>query len=116
VPAECPDGGPGVFIYNGKQPLCGLQPFGFEAAEQVEELLDLKPAVTEAACSARRRSPTGVEPPEKGARGRACSYNGKQPLCGLQPFGFEAAEQVEELLDPDHGDLIRGSRIRSGRA
>jgi aspartyl-tRNA synthetase len=33
-------------------------------------------------------------------------YNGKQPLCGLQPFGFEAAEQVEEVLDPDHGDLI----------
>ncbi|KAJ5824160.1 Nucleic acid-binding OB-fold [Penicillium robsamsonii] len=33
-------------------------------------------------------------------------YNSKQPLCGLQPFGFEAAEQVEELLDPDHGDLI----------
>ncbi|KAJ6044850.1 uncharacterized protein N7446_003044 [Penicillium canescens] len=34
-----PDGGPGVFIYNGKQPLCGLQPFGFQAAEHVEELL-----------------------------------------------------------------------------
>lgn len=33
-------------------------------------------------------------------------YNGKQPLCGLQPFGFEAAERVEELLEPDHGDLI----------
>ena len=33
-------------------------------------------------------------------------YNGKQPLCGLQPFGFEAAERVEELLNPDHGDLI----------
>lgn len=33
-------------------------------------------------------------------------YNGRQPLCGLQPFGFEAAEQVEELLEPDHGDLI----------
>ncbi|CAL5873694.1 uncharacterized protein PFLUO_LOCUS7976 [Penicillium psychrofluorescens] len=33
-------------------------------------------------------------------------YNGKAPLCGLQPFGFEAAEQAEELLDPDHGDLI----------
>jgi aspartyl-tRNA synthetase len=33
-------------------------------------------------------------------------YNGKQPLCGLQPFGFQAAEHVEELLDPDHGDLI----------
>lgn len=33
-------------------------------------------------------------------------YNGKKPLCGLQPFGFEAAEQVEDLLQPDHGDLI----------
>ncbi|KAJ5973300.1 hypothetical protein N7481_010510 [Penicillium waksmanii] len=33
-------------------------------------------------------------------------YNGRQPLCGLQPFGFEAAEQIEEVLDPDHGDLI----------
>jgi aspartyl-tRNA synthetase len=33
-------------------------------------------------------------------------YNGKQPLCGLQPFGFEAAEQIEDLLEPDHGDLI----------
>ncbi|KAJ5579883.1 uncharacterized protein N7459_005868 [Penicillium hispanicum] len=33
-------------------------------------------------------------------------YNGKQPLCGLQPFGFEAADRVEELLEPDHGDLI----------
>jgi aspartyl-tRNA synthetase len=33
-------------------------------------------------------------------------YNGKQPLCGLQPFGFQAAELVEELLEPDHGDLI----------
>ncbi|KAJ5895178.1 hypothetical protein N7495_006869 [Penicillium taxi] len=33
-------------------------------------------------------------------------YNSKKPLCGLQPFGFEAAEQVEELLEPDHGDLI----------
>lgn len=33
-------------------------------------------------------------------------YNAKQPLSGLQPFGFEAAEQVEDLLTPDHGDLI----------
>ncbi|KAJ5175217.1 uncharacterized protein N7482_001094 [Penicillium canariense] len=27
------DGGPGVFVFNGKRPLSGLQPFGFEAAE-----------------------------------------------------------------------------------
>ncbi|KAH1455445.1 hypothetical protein KXX13_000910 [Aspergillus fumigatus] len=33
-------------------------------------------------------------------------YDAKKPLCGLQPFGFEAAERIEELLDPDHGDLI----------
>ncbi|CRG88133.1 aspartyl-tRNA synthetase [Talaromyces islandicus] len=33
-------------------------------------------------------------------------YDAKRPLCGLMPFGFEAAERVEELLEPDHGDLI----------
>ncbi|PLB54591.1 putative aspartyl-tRNA synthetase [Aspergillus steynii IBT 23096] len=36
-----PEGGPGVFVYDAKKPLCGLQPFGFEAAEYMEELLDL---------------------------------------------------------------------------
>ncbi|KAI9042654.1 aspartate--tRNA ligase MSD1 [Aspergillus affinis] len=36
-----PAGGPGVFVYDAKKPLCGLQPFGFEAAEYMEELLDL---------------------------------------------------------------------------
>ncbi|KAJ9363497.1 putative aspartyl-tRNA synthetase [Paecilomyces variotii] len=33
-------------------------------------------------------------------------YDAKKPLCGLQPFGFEAAERIEEMLEPDHGDLI----------
>lgn len=33
-------------------------------------------------------------------------YDAKKPLCGLQPFGFQAAEYVEELLEPDHGDLL----------
>ncbi|KAL1965878.1 hypothetical protein VTN77DRAFT_5011 [Rasamsonia byssochlamydoides] len=33
-------------------------------------------------------------------------YDARKPLCGLQPFGFEAAERVEEILQPDHGDLI----------
>lgn len=36
-----PEGAPGVFVYDAKKPLCGLQPFGFEAAERVEELLEL---------------------------------------------------------------------------
>ncbi|KAL4953628.1 tRNA synthetases class II-domain-containing protein [Aspergillus filifer] len=33
-------------------------------------------------------------------------YDAKKPLCGLQPFGFQAAEYVEQLLEPDHGDLL----------
>ncbi|KAE8324933.1 putative aspartyl-tRNA synthetase [Aspergillus sergii] len=36
-----PEGGPGIFVYDAKKPLCGLQPFGFEAAEYLEELLEL---------------------------------------------------------------------------
>lgn len=36
-----PEGQPGIFIYDTRRPLSGLQVFGFEAAERVEELLDL---------------------------------------------------------------------------
>ncbi|KAF2223660.1 tRNA synthetases class II-domain-containing protein [Elsinoe ampelina] len=36
-----PDGQPGVFIYSARKPLGGLQPFGFEAAEYLEEKLEL---------------------------------------------------------------------------
>ncbi|KAF2140985.1 uncharacterized protein K452DRAFT_309439 [Aplosporella prunicola CBS 121167] len=38
---ENPDGQPGIFIYDTSKPLQGLQPFGFEAFEQVEEMLKL---------------------------------------------------------------------------
>ncbi|KAI9846123.1 MAG: hypothetical protein M1838_001405 [Thelocarpon superellum] len=38
---ENPEGAPGIFIVDPRQPLQGLQPFGFEAAERVEELLQL---------------------------------------------------------------------------
>lgn len=37
-----PDGQPGLFIFDSRKPLQGLQPFGFEAAEQVEEMLELE--------------------------------------------------------------------------
>ncbi|KAF4553155.1 tRNA synthetases class II (D, K and N)-like protein 2 [Elsinoe fawcettii] len=37
-----PDGQPGVFIYSARKPLGGLQPFGFEAAEYLEEKLELE--------------------------------------------------------------------------
>ncbi|KAK3058057.1 aspartate--tRNA ligase msd1 [Extremus antarcticus] len=36
-----PDGQPGIFVYDVRAPLQGLQVFGFEAAEQLEEMLDL---------------------------------------------------------------------------
>ena len=35
-----PHGGPGVFIYDSRSPLSGLQAFGFEAAEEVERLFE----------------------------------------------------------------------------
>jgi aspartyl-tRNA synthetase len=39
---ENPDGQPGIFIYDETQPLGGLQPFGFQAAEYMEELMKLE--------------------------------------------------------------------------
>lgn len=36
------DGQPGIFIYDSRKPLGGLQPFGFEGAEHVEEIFDLQ--------------------------------------------------------------------------
>lgn len=38
-----PDGGPGIFVYDTKQPMQGLGPFGFEAAEEIERLLEPEP-------------------------------------------------------------------------
>jgi len=35
-----PNGGPGIFIYDSSRPLQGLQPFGFAAAESIEELYE----------------------------------------------------------------------------
>ncbi|CAK3883011.1 related to aspartyl-tRNA synthetase [Lecanosticta acicola] len=37
-----PHGQPGIFIYDSRKPLQGLQPFGFEATEQLEETLELE--------------------------------------------------------------------------
>ena len=39
---ENSDGQPGIFVYNSRQPLGGLMPLGFEAAEQLEEILKLE--------------------------------------------------------------------------
>lgn len=37
-----PDGQPGIFVYDSRRPLSGLQAFGFEAAEYLEETLNLE--------------------------------------------------------------------------
>lgn len=37
-----PEGQPGIFIFDSRKPLGGLQPFGFEAAEYLEEHLSLE--------------------------------------------------------------------------
>ncbi|MCJ1390609.1 hypothetical protein MMC18_003470 [Xylographa bjoerkii] len=37
------DGGPGIFVYDPKKPMEGLGPFGFEAAKEIERLLDPEP-------------------------------------------------------------------------
>ena len=39
---ENPEGGPGIFIYDSRKPLQGLQPLGFEAAETIDELFGVK--------------------------------------------------------------------------
>lgn len=37
-----PDGQPGIFIVDSRKPLSGLHPFGFEATEHLEEVLQLE--------------------------------------------------------------------------
>lgn len=37
-----PDGQPGIFVFDARKPLQGLQPFGFEAANQIEDMLELE--------------------------------------------------------------------------
>lgn len=39
---ENPEGQPGIFVYDRRRPLQGLQAFGFEAAEYLEEALQLE--------------------------------------------------------------------------
>ncbi|PYH93549.1 putative aspartyl-tRNA synthetase [Aspergillus ellipticus CBS 707.79] len=39
---ENPDGGPGIFVFDVKKPLSGLQPLGWQAAEYFEDKLKLE--------------------------------------------------------------------------
>ncbi|KAI9762806.1 MAG: hypothetical protein M4579_000158 [Chaenotheca gracillima] len=51
-----PEGAPGIFIVDSRKPLQGLQPFGFEAAERVEEFLELEDGDL-VVLQARKRAP-----------------------------------------------------------
>lgn len=65
------------------------------------------PKVTQEFISNFMKSPKGSPFLEisNGAPG-IFTIDSRKPLQGLQPFGFQAAEMLQELLDPDEGDLI----------
>ena len=81
---ENPEGGPGIFVYDSRKPLQGLQPFGFEAAEEVERLLE----------------------PEDGdlivlqARRQAPFYGGSTPLGNMRLALHKAAVSQGHLKAP----------------
>ena len=83
---ENPDGGPGVFKYDSKQPLSGLQAFGFEAAERLEDLFDPQDGDL-IILQARKNLPFS---------------GGSTPLGTLRLALAKAAEE-EQLLDPPQG-------------
>ncbi|KAI9766593.1 MAG: aspartyl-tRNA synthetase 2, mitochondrial [Geoglossum simile] len=51
-----PEGAPGVFVVDSREPLQGLQSFGFEAAENIEDILGLEDGDL-VVLQARKRSP-----------------------------------------------------------
>ncbi|KAI9774217.1 MAG: hypothetical protein M1839_001763 [Geoglossum umbratile] len=58
-----PEGAPGIFIVDSRAPLRGLQPFGFEAAENIEDVLSLEDGDL-VVLQARKRAPhTGGSTP-----------------------------------------------------
>jgi aspartyl-tRNA synthetase len=58
-----PEGAPGIFVVDSRAPLQGLQPFGFEAAENIEDILGLEDGDL-VVLQARKRAPhTGGSTP-----------------------------------------------------
>ncbi|KAI7190229.1 hypothetical protein KC316_g5857, partial [Hortaea werneckii] len=83
-----PDGQPGIFPFDTRRPLQGLHPFGFEAAEQVEEMLDLEDGDL-VILQARQRGPfTGGSTPLGNLRLALHKAAVKQNLLP-KPTGFE---------------------------
>lgn len=80
------DGQPGIFVYNSRQPLGGLMPLGFEAAEQLEEMLQLEEGDL-VVIQARENKP----------------FSGGTTMLGSLRRDLHRAAVVEELLDPPAG-------------
>ena len=83
---ENPEGGPGVFIYDSRQPLSGLQAFGFEAAERLEDLFDAQDGDL-IILQARKNTPFS---------------GGSTPLGNLR-LALAKAATAEKLLDRPQG-------------
>ena len=81
-----PDGQPGIFVYNSRQPLGGLMPFGFEAAEQLEETLQLEEGDL-VVIQARKNEP----------------ISGGSTMLGLLRRDLHKAAVSAELLEPPQG-------------
>lgn len=83
---ENPDGQPGIFIYDSTKPLGGLFPFGFEAAQQLEELLELE-----------RGDILFLQ-----ARKNSAFSGGSTPIGNLR-LALHRAAVARELIDPPTG-------------
>ena len=81
-----PCGQPGIFVYNSRQPLGGLMPFGFEAAEQLEEALQLEEGDV-IVLQARDNAP----------------FSGGSTMLGSLRRDLHKAAVAENLLDPPSG-------------
>ncbi|KAL9061271.1 MAG: hypothetical protein Q9162_000145 [Coniocarpon cinnabarinum] len=81
-----PDGQPGIFVYSSTQPLGGLMSLGFEAAEQLEETLQLEEGDL-IVMQARRNEP----------------FSGGSTMLGLLRRDLHRAAVAEELLEPASG-------------
>jgi aspartyl-tRNA synthetase len=81
-----PDGQPGIFIFDSSKPLSGLQPFGFEAAEQLEALLQLQHGDL-VVMQARRRLP----------------HIGGSTALGNLRLAFHKAAVAQDFIPAPHG-------------
>lgn len=81
-----PDGQPGIFIYDSTQPLDGLQPFGFQTAEYLEDKLQLENGDL-IVIQARPKEP----------------FQGGATMAGRLRLALHKAAVAQNLFDPPEG-------------